>query len=582
MNILVFAPYAINTPHFETDLEIIQKHLDDGDDVTVIGCNGHFSACDVNITHELTVCIRCVGRRLEGLKLLSKDVTVLPVYNLSDVDRKEVERLPDGFTSIEQLKQWRIDTFEIGYAVLSSLISIIKEPEPDVIKYREVIRRLVLSSHAVYRSIQNYLAVKRFDRAYVYNGRYSVMRAAFRGCRSWDVDCWLHERGSTHFHYDLIKNSLSHDLEKSAIRMREHWNVAVNADERVTMASQFYIDKQNGISPRWIVHSKDQEKGLLPDNWDERKLNIVIFSSSEDEFSAIGDMWKNPIYVNQLDGLRKIIGSVSNDKRLHLYLRVHPNLRNSNSKDTRDILGLKAENLTVISPESRVSSYALLYKASKVVTFGSTLGIEAVYWGIPSILAGPCLYRSFNSTYNPRNHEELIEMLHADLPPKANTGALIFGFYFGTRGIAFKYFKPTGLFAGKFKGVAIKHAGVWEILAEVGLAKTPSDRLLSPKSKSFTISEVIEHINSGNLRRAVDSMDNCAFVHGDKAKLDYLRAITSARLGEWRRAIEFLTRFLAEFPHHQKACVMKNELADIETAQNRFEQRTRLQPEEKV
>ena len=469
MKILIFAPYAINTPHFETELEIAQRHLDSGDQITLLACNGHLPTCDVNPTHTLSGCLQCLSRRVEGLKLLSERIQVKPLLLLSEQDRQEQRQLKTVFPDFSELKRYRIEDFEIGYAALSSLISLVKDSEPDLKAHEEILRRLIIAGHAVYRSVQNYLTIAPADRAYVYNGRYAPMRAAFRACKSRSVECFLHERGGTFDRFYLVENDLLHDYKKQSRLMQEAWAKS-DPVERERQGSQMYIDNSNSISHRWVAHSKDQEKGRLPEDWDDTKNNVVLFSSSEHEYAAIGDMWNSPLYQSHFEGLQRIIASVSGDSRVHLYLRIHPNLKGLDNQQTRRLKSLSAPNLTVIPAESPISSYALLFKASKIVTYGSTLGIEAVYWGTPSILAGQSHYRDLGGNYTPQTHDELIEMLYAKLAPKDKTAALIYGFYWSTRGDRFKYFKPTGLFAGEFKGKVIKPL-VWNVLAGIGLTR---------------------------------------------------------------------------------------------------------------
>jgi hypothetical protein len=90
-----------------------------------------------------------------------------------------------------------------------------------------------------------------------------------------------------------------------------------------------------------------------------------------------------------------------------------------------------------------------------VLTFGSTVGIEAVFWGTPSIHAGVSYYHHLGGTYNASSHEDVIALLKADLPPKDRTAAFVYGYYLNTYGIPFKYFQATGVGAGRFKGQAI-------------------------------------------------------------------------------------------------------------------------------
>ena len=66
------------------------------------------------------------------------------------------------------------------------------------------------------------------------------------------------------------------------------------------------------------------------------------------------------------------------------------------------------------------------------------MGVEAVYWEKPSILAGMCFYRELGCTYNPETHVELMEMLGADLEPKDREPAIMFGYYLLNFGIKLK------------------------------------------------------------------------------------------------------------------------------------------------
>lgn len=468
MKILVFAPYGINNPHFETELEIIQKHLDSGDDIILLGCNANLMACDVNWEHDLATCFNCVGRRIEGVKLLSSQITVKPIYFLTQQNKKEIKELKTDFSSLAELKNFKIENFDIGYGVLSSLISVTRDPEPNLVKHKNVLKRALISSLAVYRSMQNYLSSCNIDKAYVFNGRYAPMRAAFRACQSKNVDCLLHERGSSLNKYFITENTTFHDLEYVRNLIDQAWLSNTNKADREKLASEFYINRKKGILRNWFSFTKAQKKDLLPDNWDSNKINIVIFTSSEDEFASIGDQWKNPIYENQFIGITKILNSIGGDDSIQLYIRLHPNLKNIKSKkQLEQINSLESANLTVISPHSPIDSYSLLEKASKVVTFGSTVGIEAAYWGIPSILLGESLYRELGSTYNPKNHQECMEMIYADLAPKDKKGALMYGYFFNTYGIPFKYYQAEGVFEGTFKEVVIEANKFFKIISKI-------------------------------------------------------------------------------------------------------------------
>src|ERR1044071_7322375 len=132
MKVLVFGPYSINTPHFETDLEIVQNHLDRGDEVVFLGCNSELPACDNNPTHHFGKCMLCISKRTAGIGLLSSKIDVRSFFNLTALDREELSGLRTDFSDIEDLKSYRIENFDIGWAILCSTIFLTRNPTPNL------------------------------------------------------------------------------------------------------------------------------------------------------------------------------------------------------------------------------------------------------------------------------------------------------------------------------------------------------------------------------------------------------------------------------------------------------------------
>lgn len=467
--ILVAAPYAIWTPHLETDLEIIQNHIDVGDEVTVLSCNGALVTCEPNFNHDFTTCIKCIGRMRAGLEKLSERVTVSSIINLYEDDKDEVNSVNAEYCNIDDLKSVYVDNFDVGWAALSSLVSKGRDTKPDLSEtYNKLlVKNLIQNSIAIYRSIRNYLKNNNYDVVYVFNGRFAILRAVFRAAQAEGVQCFTHDRGCDFNHYELFENSLPHDMKRMDLRMSESWKLADPAD-RQEVASRFYEQRSQSIKQNWISFTEDHEKGSLPDDWDYSKDNIVIFTSSEDEFVSIGDEWVSNVYANQTIAIKEISSELLLFRNIKLYVRMHPNLKNVNNSDIRDALEIKSDNLIIIPPDSRIDSYMLLKYATKVLTFGSTIGIEAVYWGIPSILAGTSFYKNLGGTYNAATHGEVIELLiNENLPKKDKEPALKYGYYQMTRGVHFKYFEGTDVWDGKFKGVRIEPSFIYRKLKTI-------------------------------------------------------------------------------------------------------------------
>ena len=180
MRVVVFTAFTRWKPHYETDLEIIQRHLDDGDEVIHLHCDEDLLACDANPDHDLNICRNCVKIRKAGIPLLSRRVPSLPFVHLSQTNKQEIASVQKRFATIRELKSFYIENFDIGMAVLSSIISLTRDPEPDLSTLGDKIPRFIVSSLSVYRSLQNYLDANSVDRVYVFNGRFAPLRAVTR------------------------------------------------------------------------------------------------------------------------------------------------------------------------------------------------------------------------------------------------------------------------------------------------------------------------------------------------------------------------------------------------------------------
>ena len=445
MKIAIFSPYATVAPHFETELEIAQSHLDQGHTVEFASCYGKLANCDFNLEKSRSRCEDCIGRRKAGFSLLQPgihEIELAPTTTDLDLPR---------FRDLTELKTFYVDNFDVGYAALSSLVSVCRDPQPDLEHWQPLLGRLIQSALATYQSTIDYLASSRPDRVYLFNGRFAAMRAVLRACQSRQVDCFIHERGCDNQHYDLFPNHLPHDIQEIQETMLELWHRG--NPHRESIGAQWFEDRMNRVERNWHSFTKLQEIGRLPDQWENHRKNISIFCSSEDEFVAIGDHWQNTLYPNQVRGIEKIVSdllSVSPDTRI--YLRIHPNLKDVDNQCKREMLAIRSPNLTVIPPEAVIDTYEMVRRSDTVVTFGSSVGIEAVYWGTASVLLGPSFYGGMGGVHVPSDHSNAIELLSQELEPMDRTAALIYGYWQQTHGIPYQYFASTGLFEGKFKG----------------------------------------------------------------------------------------------------------------------------------
>lgn len=446
MKVIVISTHALWEVHYGTELELMQNHLDSHDEVVHVVCNGALKQCDANLRYDKHACYKCIDRRLVGKEMLAPQPRTIPF------DLIENAELDIDFASDAEVKQITYKSFDVGLAALSSVISGSRSAHlgSDEIDRLKVI---IQKGAALYDWMIDLIEKEKPDLVYNFNGRFIYNRAILRACQAKNVTVNIHERGHDIHHYELYKNTLPHDLDYIESRIAEAWNASPQStSDKEGVAKLFYEERRGGIEQSWLSFIKKQESDRLPSNWDSTRRNIVFFNSSEDEFASIGAQWKRYVYDSQFLAVERVCKNYLSQPEFQFFLRIHPNLSEVGDYGLEDLLSQALPNLTVIYPDGPESTYAMIDRAEKVISFGSTVGIEAAYAGTPSILLGSSFYRNLGSTYNPLTEEELFRLIGGELSPLPAAGALQYGFYMKTFGKPFQWFEPNGIMQGQFKG----------------------------------------------------------------------------------------------------------------------------------
>lgn len=479
MKILIYMPFCGWVPHLATDLEIAARHIEKGDKVHIIQCSGELPSCEPNPNHFKLTCISCMSNRDKGLKLLK-----LPEKNRHELDLKKFIRTVECpvFSSMEELMSYKYENIDVGMTVASTLISMIREPFPDLKNYKKFIDENISMSLAIYDAIKYYIKTIEPDIFYLFNGRFAALRPALRAAQDLGTRTFVHERAGVLDRFSLIENTYPHDLDHQKKLIEDQWKDSRSQSEKEDIAKKWFENQRGGTN--FFSHRKSVSEGSLPHDFDPSKRNIAVFVSSEDEFQGIPG-WTIKLYENQTDAIKSIINA-DIDKNIHFYIRIHPYLKKIKNTQTEGLLLLKSHNLTTIHAESRVDSYELMEACEKLIVFGSTIGIEGNFWGKPSILIGRGLYEDLGVCYIPQDRSEVVEMLNNDLKPLPRTGAYKFGYWQAMYGEPFIYYIPESGRGGTFKGVYLGNRIYDEI----------KNRFLSMEVLSLPIINIIRKIRS--------------------------------------------------------------------------------------
>jgi hypothetical protein len=440
------------SPHLEVDLEIIKGHVDAGDRVRVFVCNRELASCYSNLLHGADVCTYCVNRRRNGFELLGlySDVETQSYVNLTDRDAKILESFcgvaPD---TIDELQRIQLDSCLIGKTVFNELTSHLRETEPDLRKHREYVARAIEAGATVYLSFKNNFKQYRPDRFYTFNGRFVVANAALQAAKDEGIPFAVHDRAWVQNRYTLVLDESLHSVDYWSKQANKCWDESSEPEEVKLQVSASWYEERIAGQNQALESFTSHQNVALPASWDQGRVNLVIFNTSE--FETVGmESYRLPFYHEQNAGIERIARDLLDDPQIKIYLRVHPNLTgrdNTQNRGIRDLLTNRIANLEVIPPDSPINTYSLIRNADAVISFGSTAGVEAVYMGKPSILIGPGFYKGLDVCHVPSSHDDLIALIKTrayriDEQEKARRkfNALKYG-YFGKRGgLEYKYF----------------------------------------------------------------------------------------------------------------------------------------------
>ncbi len=315
---------------------------------------------------------------------------------------------------VETAKKFTINGHDLGWGAYSSTITATRDYLCESKHARSKLKLFASTAYRTYSGTTNFLSRQAgYDQVYIFNGRFAATRGALRACEECDSvgNIQIHERGSSKDRYEIFGSNMPHHRETRRRMMEEAWDQA-EASVREEEGSNFFEARRLGTPSDWKSFISLQESGHLPMTLTQEKINVAIFNSSEDEYAGIGKEWQNTLYASQFDGISRITtDALERYPEMHFFLRIHPNLIGINHSDVRKTRQISSPNLTVIPGGAKTSTYDLVEAVDKVITFGSTVGIEATYWGTPSIVARHSLYENIDAGYFPASHAELLNLL---------------------------------------------------------------------------------------------------------------------------------------------------------------------------
>jgi hypothetical protein len=455
------------TPHLETDMEVIERLLEQNNTIYWLICNKSFKVCFNNPTNEKWTCTVCVSRVKNGVNEVKKNLKNkenLKIIEYSDYEHFESiikkSKLQFYFKSFLELKKYTFNNYDVGMATASSLVSYTRNHLPKIEVHSKFIEDAIKTGVYLYETFEKITEEIQPNLVILFNGRFIENRPILRVCQKNNISYVTLERGGKLNTFLFRVNSIPHSIETISEEMNFFWENATNNKEEI--GNNFFNNRIKRVEDAWYSFTKEQQNGRLPESFKnirEKKV-ITIFNSSLDEYEGL-EGFGPFFYENDNIGIKKITESLVSFSDIKLYLRVHPNLKGLDNEQNNYIKNkIKPfENIEIIEADDSVDTYELINKSDIIIVFNSTVGAEAIFANKKVILLGRAAYENLDSILIPKSHDELIEMLVSNkyqFPRINREDALKFGYWNENLGMQFTKYEPINIAKGMYKGKKIK------------------------------------------------------------------------------------------------------------------------------
>ncbi|KPA11436.1 capsule polysaccharide biosynthesis domain protein [Candidatus Magnetomorum sp. HK-1] len=404
--ILFFAPYANWLVHHQVDAVLAYSLSLRGADVNVITCDSVFKNCplafDSNKIYKQTVCTNCKNNadiffgsfNLPTIKLSS----LLTQKDTKDCYNWVNNQIPQSYShSI-------FEGNEIGKWILAGVHSFYLSGSLDYSDQHvlKLYQSFLLNGALLTRALEKVFDQWSPDFVVSFQSILSYYRVCFEFSKKRNIPVLVHERGLIDGSFNFILNE-NQAMSKGIIKASNRWKkIPLSLDECKTIIN-YFSDRESGknLNIRALYSFSDEAINVRNSLRIPYQAKIVALITSADWENAMTSEFCASPFKSQVEYLKHHINIFSSRKE-YLVIRHHPNIVQKTHMDKafiKEMIKISQslpENVRMIMPNEKISSYALLWNADACITFGSTIGFESYLRGVASISYRNIIHSAFD------------------------------------------------------------------------------------------------------------------------------------------------------------------------------------------
>ena len=269
----------------------------------------------------------------------------------------------------------------------------------------DIVFKFFLSYNRTVLAIESHSG--QFELGIAHGGRDSFSAGAIAAFREKNIPVRLIEAGGISSNWSNFENSPHYSPDFWSRLLEIEINHNGMDDVRAWWAERLK-GSDHFRGEEW---SQTRTPGYLPKELPN--VFITFFTTSEFEIPVFKDFDVFPgKYKNQFEALSDLY-KMTNEVKTHLVVRRHPNSVDWQGIDREIELWDKFKNLpnlTYIGPKEKIDSIELAKRSKQVFTFKSSVGIEAIWLGVPAFAMGPARW-AWTDELRAWNENELKEKI---------------------------------------------------------------------------------------------------------------------------------------------------------------------------
>jgi len=301
---------------------------------------------------------------------------------------KEVEQI----LNIDECQSYVFQGIPIGSLAYKSVLRFFQKGDLNNTKYElDIYKSFIQSTIKTYYLLDQYFSNHSIHTVVLWNGTLFFDATIIYICQKRGIPFITQESfiGSNSWIYK--RNDVAIYLNFFNEWKQKYANQSLTYEQKDKVLTLFHQFKTGEST---IVHFNDSKKGLV---LDDKYEYVALFPSLNFDSYVLG---RNPVFSSSNNWIIETINYWNREvEGIRLIIRAHPGeikLLTATTHFLSEIVKpLLTDKIIFIDSSDDVSSYEILKRVKYTLCYSSTVGVEAMLSGIPTVIAGESFYKPF-------------------------------------------------------------------------------------------------------------------------------------------------------------------------------------------